>query len=179
MTYDFADEVAIIARELRDLGSPDPATRHLAISTIAQQVHTMQQLEPESQDVCARLTHSNGHLLDRYLRPVHQYPTCVICGERNVEDDGDHADTTGHWPVATQSGDQWVGERMSEVIRDRHGVDPTEPGDQGSVQSRVRHSCRCGDQIEVPADPLFEPTLTRLNEWLQQHAKHAQSGDPS
>lgn len=31
-----------------------------------------------------------------------QFPTCQICGERDVEDAGDHADRTGRWPSATQ-----------------------------------------------------------------------------
>lgn len=28
------------------------------------------------------------------------HPDCTICGETNVEDAGDHADQTGHWPTA-------------------------------------------------------------------------------
>ncbi|AYR02983.1 hypothetical protein J1761_gp04 [Gordonia phage Kroos] len=27
------------------------------------------------------------------------FPTCTICGETDVEDAGDHADSRGHWPV--------------------------------------------------------------------------------
>lgn len=29
-----------------------------------------------------------------------QFPQCLVCGARNVEDAGDHADSTGHWPLA-------------------------------------------------------------------------------
>lgn len=61
------DEVAIIARELVDLGSPDAATRHQALATIRQAVHRLDLIEP-SDDACARLTHEGGHgrLLERY-----------------------------------------------------------------------------------------------------------------
>lgn len=31
-----------------------------------------------------------------------EFPTCSTCGERNVEDAGDHADQTGHWPTSDQ-----------------------------------------------------------------------------
>ncbi|AYR03274.1 hypothetical protein SEA_OCTOBIEN14_139 [Gordonia phage Octobien14] len=29
------------------------------------------------------------------------YPNCNVCGERNIEDANDHADSTGHWPTAS------------------------------------------------------------------------------
>lgn len=32
--------------------------------------------------------------------PTAEAPTCTTCGTENVEDDGDHADQTGHWPIA-------------------------------------------------------------------------------
>lgn len=31
-----------------------------------------------------------------------EFPTCSTCGERNVEDAGDHAERTGHWPRSHQ-----------------------------------------------------------------------------
>ncbi|WP_336794237.1 hypothetical protein [Gordonia malaquae] len=34
--------------------------------------------------------------------PAEQFPTCQICGERDVEDNGDHSDRTGHWPIAAE-----------------------------------------------------------------------------
>lgn len=29
-----------------------------------------------------------------------EFPQCVVCGHRNVEDAGEHAESTGHWPIA-------------------------------------------------------------------------------
>ncbi|AYR02640.1 hypothetical protein J1766_gp04 [Gordonia phage Bizzy] len=31
------------------------------------------------------------------------FPTCEVCGETDIEDAGDHADSTGHWPVTAEA----------------------------------------------------------------------------
>lgn len=34
------------------------------------------------------------------------FPACTRCGAINVEDDGDHADSTGHWPTSLDNTDR-------------------------------------------------------------------------
>lgn len=41
----------------------------------------------------------------------HAFPTCAICLESEVEDAGDHADSTGHWPTALQA----TGETLAAI----------------------------------------------------------------
>lgn len=35
--------------------------------------------------------------------PDDEAPTCGTCGERNVDDDGEHAGTAGHWPTSVDA----------------------------------------------------------------------------
>ncbi|QNJ55407.1 hypothetical protein KNV22_gp04 [Gordonia phage Love] len=31
------------------------------------------------------------------------FPTCAVCGQTDVEDAGDHAESTGHWPYTPEA----------------------------------------------------------------------------
>lgn len=62
------DAVTVARREVLDLEHPDPSIRRLAIATLAQAVHEMQLTDPESSECCARITHSNGKLVERYIQ---------------------------------------------------------------------------------------------------------------
>lgn len=42
-------------------------------------------------------------------------PDCGRCGARNVEDAGDHADQTGHWPTAADVADVADVDRVAEL----------------------------------------------------------------
>ncbi len=61
-----AEAVSVIRREALDLDSRDPAIRRSALATIAQAVHELYLSDPEAEDFCAKITHENGRLIDRY-----------------------------------------------------------------------------------------------------------------
>ena len=71
-----ADEIAIIRVELAALEAalnrPEAAA---ALATIRQSAHTLTNVLDPDRRACAKLTYSNGRLLDRYTRVPSDQPT--------------------------------------------------------------------------------------------------------
>jgi hypothetical protein len=95
-----------------------------------------------------------------------QFPTCSTCGERNVEDAGDHADRTGHWPSTTPFG----GARIAAEVRRRYFALVLAP-----VDSKI--DAMILDALDMQREQLRSAHLADIDAVLAEIVESEQAND--